>query len=145
MKRQDDEQNSYRNLLIELEQKSYEDYDKALLTMSGGALVISIAFVKSIVGDDPVQCRILLIGAWISWTLTVLAVLCSFVMSQRALRKAREQFDTGKNKTKPGGIADKITGILNIVGGIFFLSGVILMVIFASFNFGESHGQEAVP
>ena len=140
MERQDDLQN-YRDLLTELEQKSYEDYDKALLTMSGGALAISFAFLKNIVGEDPVLCRSLLIIAWSLWTATILTVISSFLISQRAFRKAIKQLDNGKKETELGGIADKFTHWLNLAGGIFFLLGVILMVIFASYNFGESHGS----
>ena len=114
---------NYRNLLIQLEQKSYEDYDKALLAMSGGALAISLAFVKNIGGNDPVQLRILLIMSWILWTLTILAVLWSFVMSQRALREAVEQIDAGENEVTLGGFSDKMTGILNIAGGFFLFVG----------------------
>ena len=134
-----DQHNDYRNLLTELEQKAYEDYDKALLAVSGGALAISIAFVKNIVGHDSYQYSCLLICAWISWTLTILVVLGSFLMSQKALSTAIKELDTGEEKTKLGGIADKITGLLNVAGGILFFVGVVLMVIFASINLGESN------
>ena len=139
MEQQNDQQQNYRNLLTELEQKAYEDYDKALLAMAGGALAISIAFVKNIVGDDSYRYSCLLIGAWISWTLTILVVLGSFLMSQKALRTAIELHDTEEEKTGLGGIADKITGYLNVAGGILFFVGVVLMVIFASLNLGESN------
>ena len=139
MAQQDDQQQDYRNLLTELEQKAYEDYDKALLAMSGGALAISIAFLKNIVGHDSYQYSCLLIGAWISWTLTVLVVLGSFLMSQIALRTAIQELDSGEEKSRLGGFADKITGFLNVAGGILFFVGVVLMVIFASVNLGESN------
>ena len=139
MEEQTDQQREYRNLLTALEQKAYEDYDKALLAVSGGALAISIAFVKNIVGHDSYQHSYLLIFAWISWTLTILVVLGSFLMSQRALRKAIAQLDTEEKETELGGIADRITGYLNVTAGILFFVGVIFMVSFASLNLGESN------
>lgn len=137
MEQQDDQQKEYRNLLTELEQKAYEDYDKALLAVSSGALAISIAFVKNIVGHDSCRYSCLLISAWISWTLTILVVLGSFLMSQKALRTAIKEHDTGEERTELGGIADKITGHLNVSAGVLFLIGVVLMVIFVSLNLGD--------
>ncbi|MCY3767565.1 MAG: hypothetical protein OXH06_19275 [Gemmatimonadetes bacterium] len=139
MEEQNDQQREYRNLLTELEQKAYEDYDKALLAVSGGALAISIAFVKNIVGHDSYQHSYLLIFAWILWTLTILFVLGSFLMSQKALRQAIAQLDAKEKETELGGNADRITGYLNVAGGILFFVGVVLMVIFASLNLGESN------
>ncbi|WP_134984071.1 hypothetical protein [Xanthomonas axonopodis] len=45
----------YRQWLVVAEQKAQEDYDKTVLTLSGGALGISFAFVKDIVGQNPIQ------------------------------------------------------------------------------------------
>ena len=45
----------YRAHLVSAAQKAQEDFDKTLLALSGGALGVSFAFVKDIVGDGSVH------------------------------------------------------------------------------------------
>lgn len=40
--------NEYRQTLINLEQQMQSTYDKAVMTLSGGALGISLAFLKDV-------------------------------------------------------------------------------------------------
>ena len=132
----------YRTLLTNIEQKSQEDYDKAILTLSGGALGVTFAFVKNIVGDSPVQFPWLLYSAWIAWTVSLLATLFSFYFSRKALRKAIGQLDENKiHSESPGGYLDKTTSFLNSSSGLLFIAGVILAIIFVTFNFGDSHDK----
>ena len=42
----------YRNGLIAAEQKSQDDYDKTIISLSGGALAISVVFIKDIMGNS---------------------------------------------------------------------------------------------
>lgn len=135
---------TYRALLTEIEQKSQEDYDKAVFALSGGALGVSFAFVKDIVGEVPIQHPNWLLAAWIFWGLSVSCVLFSFFFSQMALRKAINQFDKGEIRKveRPGGWFDIATAALNVAGGVLFLAGIISMTVFASHNFGGSHGQQ---
>ena len=133
---------AYRAHLMEAEQKSQEQYDKAVLAMSGGGLAISFAFVKDIVGSTPVQQPCLLLLAWVSWGLSVTSVLFSFFFSQLALRKAIPQVDEQTVfVSRPGGWYDVATAALNCAGGVLFLVGVVFVVVFAYHNFGVAHGQ----
>lgn len=137
-----DEHPEYRALLTNIEQKSQEDYDKAILTLSGGALGITFAFVKNIVGNSPVQHSWLLYSAWVIWTVSLLTTLLSFYISRKALRKAIDQLDKKKIYTEsPGGYYDKTTSVLNSSSGLLFIAGVILAIIFVTFNFGDSHDK----
>ncbi len=125
----------YRDLLIEIEGKAQEDFDKTVLSLSGGALGISFAFIKDIVGDDPLIFTGYLIAAWIAWALSVTCVLSSYFFSQQALRKTIKQLDEGSIYSETaGGTFSKITAALNATGGLLFLTGVILIVIFAFYN-----------
>ncbi len=125
----------YRNLLIVAEQKAQEDFDKTVLSLSGGALGISFAFVKDIVGNKPIANSEFLLLSWIAWGLSVTSVLVSFYFSQQALRQAIQQVDAGEiYKQSPGGLFSRLTAILNAAGGLLFLAGVILMVVFVSYN-----------
>ena len=122
---------SYRDMLQKLEQESQKSYDKTVLTLSGGALGVSFAFVKDIIGDSPVVCNIALTLAWVIWGFSVACVLFSFFFSQRALKKAVYQLDAGNI---PGNYFDKVTSFLNVAGGVLFLLGLISMVVFVAKN-----------
>lgn len=132
-----DQLKEYRSHLILAEQKAQEDFDKTILTLSGGALGISFAFVKDIIGPNPITNTWFLIFAWISWGLSVTTVLLSFFTSHLALRQTINQADRGEIYSKrPGGCYDIITEGCNLMGFIFFSIGVALMIIFVWLNLG---------
>lgn len=129
----------YRKNLQTLEHKSQEFYDKSILTLSGGALGVSFAFVKDIVGKWPPEGAALLLLAWLFWAMSLSSVLFSFFFSQRALRRAIEQVDaTAGQEERLGGLSDTITSVLNICGGVCFLLGVIAVMVFVSINMGDN-------
>jgi len=123
----------YRAFLISAEQKSQEDYDKTIITLSGGALGVSFAFVKDIVGSQSLTQPVWLCVAWIAWALSVTSVLASFYFSRLALRRTVAKFDKDLEslyKDTPGGFFTRTTQVLNILGGLLFLTGVVAMIIF---------------
>lgn len=125
----------YRSHLLEAEQKAQEDFDKAVLSLSGGALGISFAFVKDIVGTEPISNLNLLFSAWVCWGFSVTFVLVSFFTSHIALRHAIKQVDEGRIQTeRPGGLYDLVTAALNALGGLLFFGGVILITLFVRQN-----------
>lgn len=133
----EEEIQEYRKLLVTAEQRAQEDFDKTVLALSGGALGISFAFVKNIIGDQPAVYSWALLSAWIAWGFSVTCVLASYFVSQIALRHAIKQVDDNKIfEQSPGGIYSKITAVLNAFGGLLFLLGVVLMVMFAALNMG---------
>lgn len=126
---------AYRSQLMAAEQKMQEDFDKTVLTLSGGALGVSFAFITDVVGDGPLVQPSLLLGAWIAWGLSVTFVLASFYVSHLALRTAVAQTDSERiHQEWPGGRYDKVTAALNAGGGLLFLLGVGLVVLFVSYN-----------
>jgi len=74
-------------------------------------------------------------------------VLSSFFISHLALRRAIKQVDTGEIYEKhPGGWFDWLTAIMNALGGILFLIGVILISWFVmnnleAINAKQDHAQ----
>ncbi len=131
----DKELREYRSFLLTAEQKAQEDFDKTVLTLSGGALGISFAFVKDIIGNRPIMHYGFLLSSWIVWGLSVTCVLSSFFFSQQALRSAIKQVDKSVIYEQiPGGFFSRITEILNASGGLLFFFGVILLVLFVSNN-----------
>jgi len=131
----DESMKQYRDHLVLAEQKAQTDFDKTVIALSGGALGISLAFVKDIVGPQAMSTTCALLASWISWALSVTVVLFSYFFSHLALRKAIGQVDRGEiANVRPGGAYDLITATLNVAGAILFLVGVILIVIFATAN-----------
>jgi len=60
-----------RNRLTESEQAYGKSYDKYLVTLAGGAIALSLAFLKDIVGDHPITGSVYLISAWVLLGLTI--------------------------------------------------------------------------
>lgn len=125
----------YRKFLVTAEQKSQEDFDKAVLTLSGGALGISFTFLKDIVGDNPIAEPAFLIWAWTLWAGSIFCVLFSYFLSHLSLRTAITQVDNDTiYEQKPGGVWARWTALLNISGAILFVLGVLTLTYFASVN-----------
>lgn len=134
----DDELTSYRNHLVQSEQKSLEAYDKSLLALSGGALGISFAFINEIIGPGEINSDWLLVTAWACWVATMGGTITSFYVSHLALRRAIQQVDNKRIYVeRPGGRFSAITNTLNAVSGGLFLLGLVFIVIFASVNMGS--------
>lgn len=135
----------YRDLLTNLEIKSQEKYDKAVLALSGGAFAISFAFVGNFIKTSPPSHAYLLALSWGCFLISLVCVLFSFYESQRALRTAITQLDSGKRENL-GESYDQATARLNFSSGLFFVLGAIAIICFASFNLPieENSSQKAV-
>lgn len=134
----------YRQWLVAAEQKSQDEFDKAVLSLSGGALGISFAFLKDIVGTQPLIQPAFLLVAWTTWGLSILAVLASYYLSHLALRRTIAQVDDQSiYRTKPGGMFALFTAILNAAGAMLFVVGVCCITYFAGVNL-PTKGEEDV-
>lgn len=129
-----DDLKEYRDHLIAAEQKAQEDFDKTVLSLSNGALAVSFAFLKDIIGSAPTNIMVLTI-AWICWALSSTSILVSYYMSNKALRRAIKQIDSNMIRQEvPGGWYDKITGFLNGLGLVLFVIGLLCMIWFVKLN-----------
>jgi len=125
----------YRKQLVEFEQKIGEGFDKTLIALSGGALGLSIAFIKDIVGVKAMTYECFLIISWSFWALSLGSILFAFYFGQLAYRKAITQVDNDTINTEvTGGIYTAIVNWLNAIGAISFFFGVISIVIFSIKN-----------
>jgi hypothetical protein len=130
----DDNSSKYRDFLLAAEQKSTEEYDKAIMALSGGALVASMAFVKDIAGPTPVELHFLVL-AWLSWVISLSTVLVSYYMSHLALRRAVAQLDAEKiHDERPGAYYDTLLAWMNPLAGVVLLLGFIFFGFFALNN-----------
>jgi hypothetical protein len=122
------EMQEYRRTLTALEQDSQVDYDKAILTLSGGALGISFAFFNNISGKVPTLHAGFLVGAWLSWALSLTAALIGFYASVSAFRKVIKQID---DRQKPDvEKANAPTRFFNKLAGFLFVIGVFFAIAF---------------
>lgn len=125
----------YRRHLILSEQKAQEDYDKAIISLSGGALGISFAFISEIV-PDPIETFHLLLS-WICWGGSITSVIISYFTSQKALKRAIHQVDSDTiNQELPGGLYTRLTSTLNYFSGILFIIGIAFLIYFVNVNIG---------
>ncbi|BCG65168.1 MAG: hypothetical protein methR_P2990 [Methyloprofundus sp.] len=128
---------SYRNGLITAEQKSQDDYDKTVISLSGGALGISLIFIKDIIGDSEPIMVWTVITAWVLWALSITSVLISYFLSRLALRKSIIQLDNDNFSEGVGGCAAKATQVFNVISGALFILGIVFLIIFSSQNIGS--------
>jgi len=122
-----------RRTLIEAEQKGAQQFDKAILTLAGGALAISLTFIKNIAPHPKVETIYLLKCAWIAFILSLLSTLCSFLTSQSAYRKQRDIIESEESHNEKNVYAI-CTKWLNIFSIIFFILGIVFLSIFCIEN-----------
>lgn len=126
---------AYRDWLIKADYEASEAYDKAIMTLSGGALAISITFIHDIAPSPKPATVYWLAIAWCAFGLSVALSLISKLTSQWALRKAIDQTDslTIYDQSPGAGFSD-VTKYLNIIAGMAFLIGVGTLARFAVLN-----------
>lgn len=128
----------YREYLVDALRRAQWEYDKTVLMLSGGALGISFAFIEKVAKDSPLHCAAYLFWAWMCWGTSVACVLTSFLTSQWGFRKAIEQIDSGEtDPAKLGGSFTRATLALNFGSGFLFVTGVVLIALFAHENLGR--------
>ena len=126
----------YRKLLVECERKSQDDFDKSVMTLSGGALGVSFAFVNTFLENQPAQALWSLGSAWAVWVLSVACVLYSHYMSAGAFHRAIEYCDTGQHRSAvgPENWRDKAVQWLNALAGFAFVVGAAFAGFFVYSN-----------
>ncbi len=124
----------YRNDLIQAAQKSQNYYDRSIITLSSGALGISLVFYKDIIGDKMPICPDLLVWSWGLWTASIAFVVFSYYLSHEALRKAIDQTDENDFSDGVGGWAANFTNYANVASGSLFVVAIGLFIVFSSKN-----------
>lgn len=142
--RSQDEHQAYldeRRILIDLEKESSRSFDKAMLTLSAGALGLSITFIRQISPSPLPGTFGFLKVAWICFALSILTTLISFLLSQSAIRKQREILDQdyqkGSNVKEQDNWLASATNALNWVSVLFFTVGIGLLSWFSIENLPE--------
>jgi hypothetical protein len=100
-------------------------YDRHLLALAGGALGLSVTFVKNLATSPPVSLTTL---GW-SWSMLVLSLVSTVFSFRAAAFTARRAID-GKDIKKLNWFNDA----LGMLGGVAFVVGLGLMARFAYLN-----------
>jgi Na+/proline symporter len=124
----------HREHLVNARHSASRDYDKALMTLSAGALGVSITFVHS-VAPHPKQ--VALLGwAWGLFAFSLACVVLSLLLSQYELNAAVSQIDAQPQSagTALAKQAISTTAVCNWFAGAAFLLGVVMLSWFALIN-----------
>ena len=129
-----------RQDLLSRQLSNSERFDNAILTLSTGALGISLAFIKDIV---PMACAIgigWLMGSWWLFGAAIISTMLSFIASQLGIKRqmyfAEEYYLNEKDEfLNKKNILARSTDILNYLAGALFLAGILSTVLFVSINF----------
>jgi hypothetical protein len=122
---------SYRDRLLNAHHAASQDFDKALMTLAGGALGISLAFIHD-VAPHPHH-RGWLEVSWGSLSFSLLLILVSFLTSQSALLGTISRHEKGVANPHRHGFARATLG-LNWFSAMSFVVGVACLVGFALYN-----------
>jgi len=130
----------YRKDLLARHLSNSERYDRAILTLSTGALGLSITFIKDVVPITLVKDLYLLITSWWLFGVAIILTVISFAVSQYAIKVqlffAQQYYLNGKVEyASKRNYAARTTDWLNNLSGIVFLVAVVLTIIFVSINF----------
>lgn len=131
---------SYMEEFNRREAATSDNYDKALMAYTTGALALSVTFVSTFI-KDTTKAHLMgcLKGAWIAWVLALVFTIVSFLVSIQAGRKEAEKAsryyldDQADAITLRNGWAVWLTRI-TIAGGVLFVAGAAAMMVFVWFN-----------
>lgn len=102
------------------------------MTLSGGGLALSLAFVKDIAENPTHTC--LLKTAWVLLAASLFLVLASFLVSQAAFQWEIKQLDEGADQRARGGGWGKGVVALNTSSALALAGGAVFLVLFAMYN-----------
>jgi hypothetical protein len=117
-----------RKLLIDAKRDAARSFDQTMITLSGGALALSLTFVQQL-ATKPAQWRAVLIAAWIAFGSALVSILISFLLFQYAI-DAR----IGGNE-QVAFAWDRSARRANWISLVTFALGVLTLLIFCFKNF----------
>ena len=138
--------NEYMNQLRSERHSSFVQFDKAILSLSGGTLAVSIAFIKDLVPLTELVWLPLLLASWALLGLSITSTLVSFLVSQKAYDRqftSAERYFVDKEKEaleteNPFGL---ITSRLNHLSAACFVAALLATIVFAGLNLSRASAR----
>jgi hypothetical protein len=130
-----------RELLVKLEQSTWDSYEKALLTLSSGFLAFSVSFLgllKGKSGGVVLVCTQLLFYSWVAFATAVIVMVGNFLVEATGMRIAVADVAntvSSKRTYKAKPWTQAALG-LNYLAGIIFSTGIFLLIRFCTLNLG---------
>lgn len=125
-----------RKLLLETKFKTSEALDKYILTLSGGALGLSLTFINQVFPDIKTETLYLLKLSWGSYCLSILSVLIGMILSQNAFSdqiKLTQEYFLNNGDYKQSKLSNLIKH-LNFSAIGFFILATVFLACFAINN-----------
>lgn len=123
-------------------------YDQWILTLSGGALALSITFIEKIAPSPAIHTLHWLKWSWFLFVLSLLGGLVSLLTSQSAIREQRRELDEAFQTRRPPTCRTRkwftrLTNLLNWGTAIVFVAGVSSLCMFAFRNEPRQKEEQA--
>jgi hypothetical protein len=117
------------------ERGSIDHFGKTILTLTSGAFAVSFIFLKDVIKPADTANKSCLIAAWVLWSAAMLCTLLSLYRSHLAPRHA-QKLCRGVRGVGPeeACLMDKVTRSLDALAGVWFMGGLILMIVFVATN-----------
>jgi hypothetical protein len=128
---EDEETEKYKEILYKGFAYSSEQFDKAMLYVSAGALGVSITFIEKIVPLDKAHNKWLLLLSWILEVVTILLFTLNHYLSFKAFNNEIVQLYVEKKKQKTN---DRLVKWLNLAMIVSLPLGLISFIIFIFIN-----------
>ena len=130
-----------RETLIDSEREGAKSFDRFILTLSAGAIGLSLTFITKIAHEILPWTIWLLIVAWGTLVLSMLSTMLSLLTSQASCRKQRDILDElykkQSNDVEQDNAFSILTNRLNIASMVFFIIGVIFLLTFSTINISK--------
>ena len=117
-----------QDIILKMRDYAEEQFDKLIVYLNSGALVLTIGFVKDIIKINEETDKTLLIWSWSAFVLSLLLILLSH---KSAIASSNYEI---KGKEKTSDCYDVVTTILNWLSFLILITGLILFIIFISNN-----------
>lgn len=131
--------NSYRSEIDKRHLSNAENFDRAILTYANAGLALSIALFKDAFTRTGLSGQLLLFASWAGFTLSVLLIIASFLLSQRVLldqvRRAESYLLKFDVSSKGPGRWQRLSDGVTYCAAATFCIGVVGTVSFALFTY----------
>lgn len=122
----------YWHSLYEMYKESSKQFDKNVLYIASGALVLSLNFIQEIIDFSSVSCKPLLIISWSIFVFVIVISLISHYLSMKAINQKMSTIDDDADSKS--NLLNSIVANLNLVMIILLPLALLFLIIFTYTN-----------